>query len=67
MLGVCADGFVVYEDEDEEKKHIFIWPRVLNMSFRHSNFHARISNLEVLKQVYHARKMLAQEGNSSGA
>ncbi|XP_060756137.1 protein 4.1b isoform X2 [Neoarius graeffei] len=46
MLGVCADGFVVYEDEDEEKKHIFIWPRVLNMSFRHSNFHARISNLE---------------------
>lgn len=65
MLGVCADGLVVYEDE--EKKQSFIWPRVLKMSYRHSNFHARIFNSEVLKQVHHTPKMLAQEGNSFGA
>ncbi|MCJ8745593.1 hypothetical protein PDJAM_G00132030 [Pangasius djambal] len=44
MLGVCADGLVVYEGE--EKTQTFIWPRVLNMSYIHKNFHARILHSE---------------------
>ncbi|XP_053083902.1 protein 4.1b isoform X2 [Pangasianodon hypophthalmus] len=44
MLGVCADGLAVYEGE--EKTQTFIWPNVLNMSYKRSNFHARIIHSE---------------------
>ncbi|KAF4075944.1 hypothetical protein AMELA_G00224640 [Ameiurus melas] len=40
MLGVCADGLVVYEDE--EKTLSFNWARVLNMNYIRSNFLLRI-------------------------
>uniref|UniRef100_W5UHX7 Protein 4.1 n=1 Tax=Ictalurus punctatus TaxID=7998 RepID=W5UHX7_ICTPU len=44
MLGVCADGLVVYEDE--EKTLSFNWARVLNMTYTRSNFHLRIFDSE---------------------
>ncbi|TSK20247.1 Protein 4.1 [Bagarius yarrelli] len=45
MLGVCTDGLVVYE-EDEENTQTFIWPAVLKMSYKRSNFQARILHSE---------------------
>lgn len=45
MLGVCANGLVVYEDEENTQS--FSWPTVLNMSFKRSNFQARIFHSEV--------------------
>ncbi|XP_053467641.1 protein 4.1b isoform X2 [Ictalurus furcatus] len=44
MLGVCADVLVVYEDE--EKTMSFNWARVLNMTYKRSNFHLRIFDSE---------------------
>ncbi|KAF5904330.1 uncharacterized protein DAT39_005947, partial [Clarias magur] len=44
MLGVCADGLVVYEDET--KTQCFLWPSVLNMSYRRNNFKAKILHSE---------------------
>ncbi|GAA6071910.1 protein 4.1b isoform X13 [Tachysurus ichikawai] len=44
MLGVCANGLVVYEDEENTQS--FSWPTVLNMSFKRSNFQARIFHSE---------------------
>ncbi|XP_060717641.1 protein 4.1b isoform X4 [Tachysurus vachellii] len=44
MLGVCADGLVVYEDEENTQS--FSWPTVLNIFYKHSNFQARVSHSE---------------------
>ncbi|KAM9436907.1 protein 4.1b isoform 1-T2 [Clarias gariepinus] len=44
MLGVCANGLMVYEDET--KTQSFIWPSVLNMSYRRNNFQANIFHSE---------------------
>ncbi|KAF7691879.1 hypothetical protein HF521_010846 [Silurus meridionalis] len=44
MLGVCADGLMVYEDE--EKTQCFVWPSILNMFYRNSKFQARILKSE---------------------
>lgn len=46
MVGVCADGLVVYEDE--EKTQSFIWPNVVHMSYNHSKFHVGILQSEVV-------------------
>ncbi|XP_047664399.1 protein 4.1b isoform X14 [Tachysurus fulvidraco] len=44
MLGVCAEGLVVYEDEENTQS--FSWPTVLNISYKRSNFQARIFHSE---------------------
>lgn len=63
VLGVCAEGLVVYEDEEETES--FSWATVVNMSFKHSNFLARILQSEVDKHVYPTPNMLAKDGKAS--
>ncbi|XP_058232038.1 protein 4.1b isoform X1 [Hemibagrus wyckioides] len=46
MLGVCADGLVVYEYEENTQVLCFSWPTVLKMSYNRSNFQARIFHSE---------------------
>ncbi|KAK3515130.1 hypothetical protein QTP70_007238 [Hemibagrus guttatus] len=45
-LGVCADGLVVCEDEENTQFLCFSWPTVLNMSYKRSNFQVRIFHSE---------------------
>ncbi len=45
MLGVCSEGLIVYEDEIETK--IFLWPRVLKISYKRSTFLLKMRPSEV--------------------
>src|SRR4029434_10886202 len=46
VLGVSSEGILLYRDDTVESK--FLWPRVLNVSYKHSKFLFRTHPSEVV-------------------
>ncbi|KAK3612656.1 hypothetical protein CHS0354_042178 [Potamilus streckersoni] len=40
MLGVCASGILVYKDKLRINR--FVWPKILNLSYKRNNFYIKI-------------------------
>lgn len=49
MLGVCANGLLVYKDRLRINR--FAWPKILKISYKRNNFYIKIRPGEVLTQA----------------
>lgn len=45
MLGVCANGLLIYRDRLRINR--FAWPKILKISYKRSNFYIKIRPGEV--------------------
>lgn len=50
MLGVCANGLLVYKDRLRINR--FAWPKILKISYKRNNFYIKIRPGEVLTQAH---------------
>ena len=50
MLGVCANGLLIYRDRLRINR--FAWPKILKISYKRSNFYIKIRPGEVLECPY---------------
>ncbi len=49
MLGVCANGLLIYRDRLRINR--FAWPKILKISYKRSNFYIKIRPGEVCRVV----------------
>lgn len=50
MLGVCANGLLVYKDRLRINR--FAWPKILKISYKRNNFYIKIRPGEVYTQTH---------------
>lgn len=50
MLGVCANGLLVYKDRLRINR--FAWPKILKISYKRNNFYIKIRPGEVWNHAY---------------
>lgn len=53
MLGVCANGLLVYKDRLRINR--FAWPKILKISYKRNNFYIKIRPGEVLTRTQHQK------------
>ncbi|XP_055665774.1 band 4.1-like protein 2 isoform X11 [Falco peregrinus] len=57
MLGVCANGLLIYKDRLRINR--FAWPKILKISYKRSNFYIKVRPAEVL--MVHRRNIFAKK------
>lgn len=50
MLGVCANGLLVYKDRLRINR--FAWPKILKISYKRNNFYIKIRPGEVYTLIH---------------
>lgn len=50
MLGVCANGLLVYKDRLRINR--FAWPKILKISYKRNNFYIKIRPGEVCAPIH---------------
>lgn len=65
MLGVCANGLLIYKDRLRINR--FAWPKILKISYKRSNFYIKVRPAEVsstfLSCFFHEIISIQQQDN----